>query len=77
MFTINYNSTTGAIVSYQGGADASDNVCPDGCSSAFFANDIPGLFDDNQNLLMTFDPVNKTLVLKNPIVIPAPISVAE
>lgn len=74
MFTVNY-TPDGNIVSYQGGVNASDNVCPAGCSSMSFASDIPGFFNVNNEPAMKVDTVNNVLVFINPVVIPAPISV--
>ena len=76
MFTVNYDKS-GNIVSYQGGVDASDNVCPDGCSSMSFATDIPGFFGVNDQPTMKVDIVNNLLVFINPVTIPAPISVSS
>jgi hypothetical protein len=74
MFFVNYNPTTGAIVSYSGGPDRLEHECPGGCEVLAFASDIPGFINTNGALMMKVDVENKVLVFINPVSIPKPIS---
>jgi hypothetical protein len=72
-FNVNYDLTSGAIVSYQGGGDGSENDAPDGCGTLTFADVFPQMFDSNGNVVMKVDVKAKQLVFINPVVIPQPI----
>lgn len=72
-FRVNFDNTSGAIVSYQEGGEDDQNLAPDGCSTLVFAEVFRQIWDANFNICMKVDLATKQLVFINPVVIPQPI----
>jgi hypothetical protein len=71
-FKVNYDLTTGDIVSYQEGGTPEDNNCPDGCGTLVFASVFQQMFDYTR-ITMKVDTEKKELVFINPVMIPKPL----
>lgn len=79
-FFVNYDKTTGEIVSYTESDNPKDNGCPEGCETLVFASSFPQMFDTSSGYFrvkVRVDLEKKELKFIEPVEIPKPIQIDQ